>query len=122
MASLIDPSKPAGPIAYTADVRANFATAKSEIEALQQSIGNGGGGDGGGPYLPLTGVVLPTSPVGLPAGSLWSNSGVVCVTSSSAERAAGGPYLPLTGVVLPTSPVGLSPATLWNNGGVVCVT
>jgi len=35
MTSAIDPTKPSGPVAYTADVRANFAAAKSEIEALQ---------------------------------------------------------------------------------------
>jgi hypothetical protein len=35
MTSLIDPTKPTGPVAYTADVRANFAVAKSEIEELQ---------------------------------------------------------------------------------------
>jgi hypothetical protein len=45
MASNIDPSKPSGPIAYTADVRGNFAAAKVEIEALQV---NGGGGGGAG--------------------------------------------------------------------------
>lgn len=35
MASQIDATKPAGPVAYTADVRANFAAAASEISALQ---------------------------------------------------------------------------------------
>lgn len=35
MTSAIDPSKPGSPVAYTADVRANFSAAKSEIEALQ---------------------------------------------------------------------------------------
>jgi hypothetical protein len=33
----------------------------------------------GGPFLPLTGVVLPTSPIGLPPGTLWNNGGVLCV-------------------------------------------
>jgi len=35
MTSAIDPTKPANGAASTADVRANFATAKTEIEALQ---------------------------------------------------------------------------------------
>lgn len=35
MTSLIDTTKPSGPVAYTSDVRGNFASAKSEIEALQ---------------------------------------------------------------------------------------
>ena len=39
MASNIDASKPASVRAFTADVRANFAAAKSEIEALQTSDG-----------------------------------------------------------------------------------
>ena len=42
MTSLIDPTKPSGPVAYTADVRGNFATAKSEIEALQADISESG--------------------------------------------------------------------------------
>jgi hypothetical protein len=39
MASQIDASKPTSVRAFTADVRANFAAAKSEIEALQTSDG-----------------------------------------------------------------------------------
>ena len=40
MASNIDPTVPSGPVAYTADVRRNFATAKSEITALQVATAN----------------------------------------------------------------------------------
>jgi hypothetical protein len=35
LTSAIDDTKPSGPIAYTADVRANFTRAKIEIESLQ---------------------------------------------------------------------------------------
>jgi len=50
MASNIDPTKPSGSIAYTADVRANFASAKDEIEALQaQAVGQVA------PYVTMTG-------------------------------------------------------------------
>jgi hypothetical protein len=38
MTSQIDATKPAGPVAYTADVRANFAAAKAEIEALEATL------------------------------------------------------------------------------------
>lgn len=38
MVSNIDPTKPAGPIAYTADVRDNFAVAADEITALQADV------------------------------------------------------------------------------------
>ena len=38
MASNIDPSKPTTSMAYTADVRANFATAADEITALQAAM------------------------------------------------------------------------------------
>ena len=38
MSSNIDPTKPTALIAYTADVRQNFSTAKTEIEALQAAI------------------------------------------------------------------------------------
>ena len=55
MASDIDPSKPAGPVAYTAGVRANFASTKIEIEALQQALGEL---EDGGPYLSLDGGVM----------------------------------------------------------------
>jgi hypothetical protein len=37
MVSAINPSKPDGPIAYTADVRDNFGAAKTEVEALQSA-------------------------------------------------------------------------------------
>ena len=43
MSSLIDATKPTAVLALTADVRANFAAAKEEIEALQNA----------GPYLDL---------------------------------------------------------------------
>jgi hypothetical protein len=45
MVSKIDPTRPAGPVAYTADVRGNFAAAKSEIEELQENGGGGGGAE-----------------------------------------------------------------------------
>lgn len=40
MASSIDETKPTATVATTASVRANFAAAKSEIEALQASVGS----------------------------------------------------------------------------------
>ena len=49
MTSAIDPTKPASPYAYTADQRANWSAAKSEIEALQTA---------GGTYLPLSGGTM----------------------------------------------------------------
>ena len=33
----------------------------------------------GGPFLPLHGVVLPTSSTGLIPGDLWINGGFICV-------------------------------------------
>jgi hypothetical protein len=56
MASNIDPTKPAGPIAYTADVRDNFAAAADEITALQAA----------GPFLPIDGSVPMTGPLNAP--------------------------------------------------------
>lgn len=38
MASSIDATKPTATVAYTADVRSNFSSAKSEIEALQGAV------------------------------------------------------------------------------------
>ena len=49
MASAIDITKPAGPVAYTSDVRANFLTAGNEITALQTLAA------AGGPFLPARG-------------------------------------------------------------------
>jgi hypothetical protein len=40
MPSAIDVTKPAEGEAYTADVRANFATAAAEISALQDAVGS----------------------------------------------------------------------------------
>jgi hypothetical protein len=67
MASLIDPDVPQSPHAYTADLRANFAAAKNEIEELQAAVdalGPGGPLD----FLPLTGGTL-TGPLHLPNGA-----------------------------------------------------
>jgi hypothetical protein len=68
MASLIDPDVPQSPHAYTADLRANFAAAKNEIEELQAAVdalGPGGPLD----FLPLTGGTL-SGPLILPLGTV----------------------------------------------------
>jgi hypothetical protein len=64
MVSKIDPTVPSSPTAYTADMRANFAAAKTEIEDLQDLIGDGGTFD----FLPLTGGTL-AGPLVLPLGT-----------------------------------------------------
>lgn len=51
MTSAIDPSKPTAVHAFTADVRANFATAQSEITALQA-------GNASAPFLSLAGGTM----------------------------------------------------------------
>jgi hypothetical protein len=55
MVSAIDPTKPTTTLAYTADVRANFAAAKSEIEQLQVGAQ----------------VIVGTSPDSPARGLLW---------------------------------------------------
>jgi hypothetical protein len=64
MASNIDPTKPAGPIAYTADVRDNFATAAGEITLLQAAVD---ALQAAGPFLPIDGGTL-LGPLQLPVG------------------------------------------------------
>jgi hypothetical protein len=66
--SNIDPTKPTYGKAYTSEVRQNFQYAKTEIEALQNKV-----------FGPLVLINLPTSPSGLPPGTVWSNGGVLCV-------------------------------------------
>jgi hypothetical protein len=100
--------------------------------------GSGGGGGASGDYLPLHGVVLPTSSgtpadlaaKGIAAGDLYSNGGVVCVAPYAVTMlTTTGPYLPLHDVSLPTSTgtpadlaaKGIVSGDLYNNGGVVCV-
>jgi hypothetical protein len=58
MASAIDPTKPTTALAYTADVRANFAAAKTEIEALQTT-------------LALGTVIVGATPDATARGRLW---------------------------------------------------
>lgn len=61
MTSLIDPTKPTEYTAYTADVRANFAAAKAEIEALQAH---------GGTAV----IVIADVPPVLAHGTIWFDS------------------------------------------------
>jgi hypothetical protein len=56
----IDPAKPAGPVAYTADVRANFQAAQDQIDALAAANDDG-------PFLPLDGSVAMEGPLLLAA-------------------------------------------------------
>jgi hypothetical protein len=71
MVSNIDPDVPNSPHAYTADMRANFAAAKDEIEAMQAAV------EALPPppydFLPLTGGQL-SGPLLLPAGTAASPS------------------------------------------------
>jgi hypothetical protein len=65
MVSEIDASVPRSPMAYTADMRANFQAAKDEIEELQALLGAGGTDID---FLPLTGGSL-SGPLILPLGT-----------------------------------------------------
>ena len=74
MASAIDASKPIdGVAAIKADVRANFAAAKSEIEALQA----GGGGGGGG---------VPTDAITVVEGTNFTAGGTFTVNPANARH------------------------------------
>lgn len=75
MASNIDPTVPSGPIAFTADVRRNFASAKSEIEGLQTLFA--GGWNAG--HVITVGANLVLSPQGVLSG-----------VASSAQHFLGG--------------------------------
>lgn len=73
----------------------------------------------------------PTSPMGLAAGSIWNNGGVVSVvgpTSPSPFAApvffgliTAGQLLTLGGGDLPLTNPGIGTEQLWNNGGVVSI-
>jgi hypothetical protein len=94
----IDISKPAGPIAYTADVRANFQAAQDQIDALQAQ-----GGVPGPPGPPGADSTVP-GPAGPPGPSTVSadannvasigTDGFIYVPQTGG---GGGDYLPLDG-------------------------
>jgi hypothetical protein len=70
MVSQIDATKPSAPIAYTADMRANFAAAKNEISLLQTKTTGGpwlplGGGELSGPLILFEDAALPSEAVTL---------------------------------------------------------
>lgn len=54
MASNINPNIPSNTAPTTSSVRNNFAVLKSEIEALQTAVGNGGGQSGNNTIHPLS--------------------------------------------------------------------
>lgn len=76
-------------------------------------------------------TLYPQSPIGLPAGAIWSNDGVVSIVGVTTPNPAAPAViygmidpmalLALTGANLPTSPVGLANYQLWNDGGVLSV-
>jgi hypothetical protein len=88
MVSLINPSKPDGPIAYTADVRDNFGAAKTEIEALQTGL------------AAATGTVTRVNTgAGLSGGPI-TTSGTLVAEWHIGDVSALGPHLTLTGGTL----------------------
>ena len=95
MTSAIDITKPTATVAYTSDVRANFAAAKAEIEALQEATA--GGGYIQSTYTPEDGLSVrfvtpnPTDFVALwtvdtidtDSGGVWVSSGVTTGTGNT---------------------------------------
>ena len=102
MTSAIDATKPTTGNPTTQSVRANFAAAKAEIEALQQAIAEGGGTGETGPAGPQ-GPAGPTGPQG-PAGA----DGAAGQTGPAGADGATGPQGPAgpTGPQGPTGPAG----------------
>jgi hypothetical protein len=85
--------------------------------------------DGGVVYLPYA-LTYPTSPLGLAAGAVWWNGGVISVIPGHTPDPSAPPLyfqytfpaqlLSLGGGNLPLSNPGVGSGQLWNNGGVVC--
>lgn len=98
--SAIDPTKPTTGLALTPDVRANFAAAKAEIEALQAAI-IALQNPQGSPFLLLTGGTL-TGPLILAADPLVPQGATTkhYVDTRIASGVIGLPYLPITGGTL----------------------
>lgn len=93
-------------------------------------IANSLASDGGVLTLPYA-LTYPQSPVGLAAGSVWWNGGVICVVPGHTPDPSAPPmYFQYTfpaqllasgGGNLPLSNPGVGSGQLWNNGGVVCI-
>ena len=88
MTSAINPSFPVTGTPTTDSVRSNFATAASEITALQAA-------SGGGPFLPLNGSSSMTGPLTL-AGDATSSLQPVTLEQLNAA-VVGSPFLSLAG-------------------------
>lgn len=86
--------------------------------------------DGGVLYLPYA-LTYPTSSIGLAAGSVWWNGGVISVVPGhTPDPSAPALYfqytfpaqlLALGGGNLPLSNPGIGTGQLWNNGGVISI-
>jgi len=84
----------------------------------------------GGVLQVLAPASWPSSPVSLPAGSIWSDGGVAAVVPGITPNPAAPPVffsetsaaslLSLGGGNLPLTNPG-DPGQLWNNGGVICI-
>jgi hypothetical protein len=94
------------------------------------TIGSGLYSDGGVVVLVSPPDAYPTSPTGLTAGALYSNSGVICVAGTTTPATAPPIYfntttatylLALGGANLPLMNPGVGSGELWNNGGVVSI-
>jgi len=96
------------------------------IEFINNSFYN----NGGVLTLPLA-LSYPTSPSGLPDGSVWWNGGLICVVpgvtpdpSAPPVYFAGlipGALLASGGGNLPLSNPGVGSGQIWNNGGVISI-
>lgn len=115
MTSQIDITKPDGPIAYTQDVRDNFAIAAAEISALQMAAASG-------PYLPLAGGEI-TGSVGLGnplppqpplPGSLFMTAATMQLDHSVAWNAYNSGGLWYHYGVGPSTTLGVDPAGVFN--------
>ena len=86
MASNINASVPSGPVAYTADMRNNFAIAGAEITELQAAtasvVTSVAGLTGDVTQAQLWAALVAGLPTTLPAtsGVIWLNGQVLCVS------------------------------------------
>lgn len=120
MASSINAAFPQQGAASTANVRSNFASAITEIEALQDATGVGGGSGGSVAITAgtMSGVTITSSPISGSTGSFTTLTGTTIDGAIGSVTPAAGTFTTVDGILGSVTPAAATISSLSTTGQV----